>query len=398
MENSPNPQLDDMSTSDFFMGSTIMIVSAILYAVGLNIQRASMTINAAEGAAYGCRGPCAARYPTLWWLVGLLIYAIGGLGLGTLAFSYLSVALCSSLFTSTLVFNAILARLWLGEVVTLYDAVMYALIIVGVSVTAASLPRETEILKIHESSLLYGDTSAVICWVVMGVLLVSLHILIHSLEKQYDDPTHHYAQQPKRVYFVAMFSYPFVLGTFEGFAYVCLKTFNNWWHHWSSGDKTQIQHFFFWIGVAITPLLVFLVLYWLKKSYTRFHITQIFPVELAALTIFSVMGGLFVHDEALLMSGRDTIWVTLGLVILVAAMIVVALLKSAQQEGYGNRVVPARFDDVNLPAPAVVGDLPVGSPPAPSGLVVASAAAPDKLGAPGAPETDSDDSVTAVSN
>ena len=96
---------DSVSTSDFFVGSSIMLLSAVLYAIGLSIQRAAATSHTAEEAVYGCRSPAAARYARLWWVVGLLIYGFGGLGLGTLAFSYLPLALCSSLFTSTLVFN-----------------------------------------------------------------------------------------------------------------------------------------------------------------------------------------------------------------------------------------------------------------------------------------------------
>ena len=122
---------------------------------------------------------------------------------GTIFFSKNPTYLCS----------AILARLWLKESVTRTDAVLYCCIVGGVSLTAACLPRETEILKIHESSLLYGDASAVACWVVMGLALAFLHYLILvRFERQYDDPVHHYAKQPKRIYRIAMFSYPFILG------------------------------------------------------------------------------------------------------------------------------------------------------------------------------------------
>ena len=123
-----------------------------------------------------------------------------------------------------------------------------------------------------------------------------------------------------------------IAGSLEGISYLCLKTFNNWYYHWSDGDETQTQHFFFWTGVSIAPVLLVWTLFWLRKGYARFPITQIFPVELASLTIVSVMGGLFVHDEADMMSWQDSVWVALGLVILVTAIMAVAFFKSADHE------------------------------------------------------------------
>ena len=94
--NSTSAQLhvvDDTASGDTVTGICISFLSAFLYAVGLCVQRAALS-NSDETttAAPGCSGACCKTKAgsTLNWLIGLLIYGIGGLGLGTVALSYIS--------------------------------------------------------------------------------------------------------------------------------------------------------------------------------------------------------------------------------------------------------------------------------------------------------------------
>ena len=98
---------------DTIIGIILSFTSAALYALGLCIQRAALSLDQASESgsgneeitqtAPGCNGRCCHKCKLLNWLIGLLIYGIGGLGLGTLALSYISLATTSSLFSSTMV-------------------------------------------------------------------------------------------------------------------------------------------------------------------------------------------------------------------------------------------------------------------------------------------------------
>ena len=99
--------------ADTIIGIILSFTSAVLYALGLCIQRAALSLDQASEAGSGgeeitqaspgCNGRCCHKCKLLNWLIGLLIYGIGGLGLGTLALSYISLATTSSLFSSTMV-------------------------------------------------------------------------------------------------------------------------------------------------------------------------------------------------------------------------------------------------------------------------------------------------------
>ena len=86
------------------------------------------------------------------------------------------------------------------------------------------------------------------------------------------------------------------------------------------------------VSLAVAPVLAATTLVWLKKCYLRFPVTESFPIELAALTLTSVTGGLFVHDERFLLSRSDGVFVAIGLLLLLGAMCTLALVKSVHGE------------------------------------------------------------------
>ena len=143
--------------------------------VGLCIQRAALSV-AQDVIAPGCGGKCCKSHHKINWFLGLSVYgahfscrgrplssssslcnpaphlydtlalaAIGGLGLGTVALSYVTLATTTALFSSCLIFNAIIARYWLSEKVTWVDLFCYAVIAAGIALAAVCLPKDTNI-------------------------------------------------------------------------------------------------------------------------------------------------------------------------------------------------------------------------------------------------------------
>eukprot|EP01052_Picozoa_sp_SAG31_P014616 SAG31_NODE_915_length_11052_cov_26.254633_10_plen_102_part_00 len=89
------------SKQDTLTGVVISLVAAFLYATGLCIQRASLTVSDPNATPpYGCRGKCCKDCENLNWLIGLAIYGVGGLFLGTVSLAYIPLSLTSSIFSS----------------------------------------------------------------------------------------------------------------------------------------------------------------------------------------------------------------------------------------------------------------------------------------------------------
>ena len=101
----------------YVTGVSIQCSAALMYALGLCIQRASFVVEQGkERPPVGCRGALCKAHTTLTWLAGLVIYGIGGIFLSTMSLRYIPLSLSSAIFTLVMVFNAIVARLWLKEV------------------------------------------------------------------------------------------------------------------------------------------------------------------------------------------------------------------------------------------------------------------------------------------
>ena len=119
--------------------------------------------------------PCCRRSRQLNWFLGLLIYGTGGTGLGTMALAYISLALTSSIFSSTIVFNAIIARVWLGERMGKADGICYLVIIFGVTLTAVFIPKEMTAYDVQQVVDLWVSRNGIIYWAILLSTLVSLH-------------------------------------------------------------------------------------------------------------------------------------------------------------------------------------------------------------------------------
>ena len=85
--------------------------------------------------------------------------------------------------------------------------------------------------------------------------------------------------------------------------------------------------------------MIIIIVVWVRKSYRRFPTTQIFPLELGALTIVSVNGGLIFFEEYAALPvdpaegvGRvdGLLIIYSGVALMVGAMVSVALCKDLE--------------------------------------------------------------------
>ena len=297
------------SLTDKFVGVVISSIAAFLYASGLCVQKAALTLHDTGEAPAGCGRSCCRRYSTANWALGLAIYAVGGLFLGTLALRYIPLSLTSSIFSSVLVFNAIVARVWLKESIQPVDFVCYFLIIVGIIMASYYLPDSPKKIDVHELNRLWLEPIGIVYWTVVISVLVVLQVgILGYLERRYQvDGKYTAGTVPHHIYKAAMVSYPVVLGIWEGVAYIALKAANDIFDHIGKGRRDQTNHWLFWFGCSIALPMTIVIVIWVRKAYQRFPTTQIFPLELGSLTIVSVNGGLLFYKEYLPYFGGKSI-------------------------------------------------------------------------------------------
>eukprot|EP00928_Gymnodinium_smaydae_P099077 TRINITY_DN9360_c2_g4_i1.p1 TRINITY_DN9360_c2_g4~~TRINITY_DN9360_c2_g4_i1.p1 ORF type:complete len:404 (-),score=49.39 TRINITY_DN9360_c2_g4_i1:403-1614(-) len=322
-------ELDD-ATADKVTGIVVSACSALFYASGLCVQRAALTMDGPNGPAFGCDRRFCRKHPKLIWTIGLMIYGVGGMFLGTIALRYVPLSLTSSIFSTVLLFNAFVARLWLKEEVSHIDFVCYVLIIIGITIDSYYLPDSPTQIDVQELSRLWHQGIGIFFFIVVLSVLVVLTILILAWLERKHETAEGYDPRHKFVYKLAMVSYPVVLGICEGVAYMCLKAGNDLFSHLAAGRQDQLEHWLFWFGCGISLPMILFILMWVHKAYARFPTTQIFPLELGALTIVSVNGGLLFFEEYKGCEPHELGLIYAGVALMISSMVTITCCKTTQ--------------------------------------------------------------------
>eukprot|EP01051_Picozoa_sp_SAG22_P004495 SAG22_NODE_243_length_14055_cov_3.073015_3_plen_112_part_00 len=97
----------------------------------------------------------------------------------------------------------------------------------------------------------------------------------------------------------------------------------------------------FWFGIAVCIPVGVVTIYWVRNSYARFPTTQIFPLELGALTVVSVNGGLIFYGEYKQASSGDLCAIYGGVLLMIGSMCTLAFAKSVVPYGRGPSHDPA---------------------------------------------------------
>lgn len=225
-------------------------------------------------------------------------------------------------------FNAFVARVWLKELVQAVDIVCYLLIMAGISLDAVYLPTSPKKIDVVELSRLFREPAGIMFWVVVLSALMGLQLLIWAYLEPLHQVNSSYKNTPSKIYKLAMTAYPLVLGIWEGIAYMCLKTANDLFDRIGKGEEYNAEHWLFWFGCSISVPMILIIVVWVRKSYRRFPTTQIFPLELGALTIVSVNGGLIFFEEYKGTSAGELLVIYVGVAMMVTAMATLAFFKS----------------------------------------------------------------------
>eukprot|EP01052_Picozoa_sp_SAG31_P014614 SAG31_NODE_915_length_11052_cov_26.254633_8_plen_141_part_00 len=124
-----------------------------------------------------------------------------------------------------------------------------------------------------------------------------------------------------------------LVGIYEGLAYTMLKAAQDTFALIADGHDEETEHWLFWFGCIICLPIAIVTILWVRKSYARFPTTQIFPLELGALTVVSVNGGLVFYAEYKQATGGELVLIYLGVLLMITAMVLLAFVKSVVPTG-----------------------------------------------------------------
>ena len=308
----------DLANFRFMKGMAMILLSSFLYASGIVIQRKALMqplLNRANRRRTDHTGATLVRrleaYSNLVWLGGLFVYMIANV-FYTMALNYAPQSICAALFSTVLIWNAVIATYVLGEKTTRFDVAGYALIMLGITVTSAHLPH-TEIT--YDGADLWQLTQQPLALTYLAATsgaVVLLTLGISVFEKRYPDID--LDLPPPAILLSATLAYPTLLAIYESIVQLCLKGGSNMLYLMifcipspliptlpaackgkQGAELLKVPMFYAVMGLGTFVSLMILV--WLRKGYKRFDATQMLPVQNGVLVSSSVFGGLMFYQD-----------------------------------------------------------------------------------------------------
>eukprot|EP01051_Picozoa_sp_SAG22_P024360 SAG22_NODE_6719_length_820_cov_0.914008_2_plen_177_part_00 len=128
----------DVVAANYTLAIAIDVFAALLYASGLILQRYSLSTPEASPGRVAVFGVLVRR--NVGWGLGMFTYAMANAAY-TVAMQYAPVSLLTTVFAVALVMNAVFGQLVLGEVVDRPGVAGYAVLILGIGISAVGLPK-----------------------------------------------------------------------------------------------------------------------------------------------------------------------------------------------------------------------------------------------------------------
>ena len=330
-------------STDAYIGAVfISILVACCNSTGMGLQkRVHLELASARDAAPAA--PRAAYWKDPRWAVGLVCMFLASM-LVLVNYSLLDQSRASAFSSLTIVSNAVMAKFYLRETFTRYDAVSAALILTGVVIcgifgaTASSGSPST-------LDQLWAQLSRTVVYVVaplVAALAAALHLLIRRSEAE--------ALAGRRSHLMhrlECFGRAFLAGIFSGStgffakAVVCavsdsLKT------RLVSGSLGNPKFYLFLAGL---PLSIFCQLKTLNEGLRAFDTMELVPIYQASVVAVGVSWGWVFYEENKDLSYGVEGFFLLGCFISVTGIAVLSLKKVSdvgEGKGEGDALLPAR--------------------------------------------------------
>ena len=330
----------------------LTLAAASLLSLSLIVQRFALSYPARRMPVL-----CVQLPRDLVWFGGLILYG-GANGLKVVALQYGPLSVLASVFTTVLIFNVLLARLLLGEQLTLPKVAGAVVILVGAALASigscTDCPTQLSAAEVEELVLAAPPGGALYLSLLVSLTLGGA-VAICSHESRCplracdaadaaEEPTdadraaplvaasEDGGKTPPRWTVAAMaLVYAGSLGLDEALADLLIKA-------WTGilalcGDDGTCGRPILWVSVALWVASAFAsAFWWYRKVLARYETTQALPIEYGALNAASACTGLLFYDERLHLSAWQ-LDCTVGGVFVILVGIGVGLIDAERAPG-----------------------------------------------------------------
>uniref|UniRef100_A0A7S2GGI3 Uncharacterized protein n=1 Tax=Haptolina brevifila TaxID=156173 RepID=A0A7S2GGI3_9EUKA len=283
-------------------GIVICLLSVINLVVGANLQR--YALDRIDPRKTLCWGLLSRR--GTFWFGALCVYFFANF-LYTLALVYAPASLCAMLVATIIPFNVISSKLILGEVSQLADFQGGVTIFSGIAIAAAGAPFTTTTYDIDALRVLLLAPRALGTIGAILITAISLMVCIYLHENMVCEslPTPRFGRTYSLLADAVRFAYPVVVGLIESLVQVAQKSASGLFALTVSGQAQWSNDMI--VIVAVWSFFSLTSVWWLRKGLKALEASRLLPVQYGTFTAMSVFVGLYVFDEAALVS-HTSLW------------------------------------------------------------------------------------------
>jgi hypothetical protein len=247
-----------------------------------------------------------------------LFYAVAN-GFYVVGLGFAPLSLMSALFATVLVFNAIFANRFLGEVVHATDVYGLCIILGCIGLCGSFGPTANKDVSADDIWRLVLDSTGILFWTASISTLLVLILKVQHFEANYPafgnpdsenmvedgsgaltktgERKPYIVREPdKSEVLVMMVVYPFILAIFESLGQVGMKAVSCMLKLQGEGVD-QMGTTTFWVCCFLLCVDGYLIILWLAKVYGKFDTTDCLPIEYGIVTVVSVGSGIVFFQE-----------------------------------------------------------------------------------------------------
>ncbi|GBC07519.1 hypothetical protein RclHR1_07500004 [Rhizophagus clarus] len=327
-----NEKNDDIPQFNFVIGIVIAISTSFIQSLGLTIQRKSHVLNEnitpKELRRSACKRPL--------WHLGFDTYIISNIVGSVVSIGYLPIIILAPLGAITLVFNAIFAKLLLGDIFNKQTIIGTIFILIGAVMIAlfgvVNEPKHSleDLIELYKRPAFIAYFSIIEFVVIVILIANKIGDYIFDRMSQNDrDPI--FGWPMKKFQTALGISYGCVSGMISSQGLIFAKSGSELLILTIYGDN-QFNQPLSWIIMAGMIIAGVLQLYYLNKGLKMCDTVILVPLSFCAYNAFTIFNGLVYYDQWNRLYGWQIFLVILGIFILLSGVLVLSWRRSSAPE------------------------------------------------------------------
>lgn len=284
-------------------GVTLCASGCLLAAIGLSLQKQTHKIREAKKLAWresteydGQPLEMISVYVEPLWLFGLILFSINAC-CDSLAYGFAPQSLLAPVTTSTMVFNTLVAPIFLGEQLTSSDLIGTGIIIAGMILTVLCAEKQTPTYDMESIRDLYQRVVMIFYVFFLLCFLGFFHYMCWTLGEAKDTQENilkHWKNE--KMQFLCTLCYPILGGLWGGHTILSAKIIVELMKTTFNGQN-QLFYPEFWFAVCVLVTCLITQTKYLNGGLQRFDALFIVPVYQVIFMYTGIIGGGVFFDE-----------------------------------------------------------------------------------------------------